>query len=79
MREEEGWRAWKRDLGEEKDMVGALQSYTSPKVVMKVVPPLLLCEGNSGGVLMVGIEVCLFMATEVMEVVWERREVKWCI
>ena len=53
------------DLGEEKGMVGALQSSSSLEMVMKVVPPLPLCVGNCGGVLVVCMEICLFMATEV--------------
>ena len=62
MQEEEGGWAWKMDLGEEKAMVGAFQSSSSSKAMMKVVPLLLLQVGNCGEVLVVGLEAYLFMA-----------------
>ena len=52
-------------LGGRERQVGALRSSSSPEVVMKMVPLLLLCMGNYGGVLEVDMEVCLFMATRV--------------
>ena len=46
LREEEGGRTWKMDLGEEEGLVGALQSSSSLEVVIKVVPLLQLCMGK---------------------------------